>query len=97
MVNFYRRNIPHAAHIQRRLQALIKTNKKKDRTPVEWTNDAREAFDEYKAALSQAVLLAHPKHDAELVLNTDASNVAIGGALQQIVNGEIEPLAFGKS
>ena len=34
MVNLYRRTIPYAANIQRRLQVLIASTKKNDKTPV---------------------------------------------------------------
>lgn len=94
MVNFYRRGIPHAAAIQLRLQCLIKTNKRRDRTPISWTEDAEAAFDEFKRALADATLLAHPRENARLVLCTDASDFAIGAALHQVEGGIIEPLAF---
>lgn len=94
MVNFYRRNIPHAAAIQRRLQLLITSNVRKNNTPVVWTPDAEAAFGEFKAALAKATLLAHPAVGARIVLSIDASDVAIGGALHQWHNGTLEPLAF---
>ncbi len=34
MINFFRRSIPHAAEIQRRLRLLINTNKKNDKTAL---------------------------------------------------------------
>ncbi len=94
MVNFYRRNIPMAAEIQRRLQVLITSNKKNDRTLLRWTPDACKAFEEFKAALSNAALLAHPAADAGIVLCTDASDTAIGGVLHQIHGNKFQPLAF---
>lgn len=94
MINFYRRNIPHAANIQRRLQCLIKTNKKNDKTVIEWTSDADQAFLEFKKALARAVILAHPHPNAEIILSTDASDTSIGATLQQKVNNEKQPLAF---
>ena len=94
VVNFYRRTIPHAAEIQRKLHTIIKTNKKNDQTQLEWTEEAKGAFIEFKTALANATLLAHPKENAELILSTDASDSAIGGALQQKVGKELQPLAF---
>ncbi len=94
MMNFYRRSIANAAQIQTRLQILIKTNKKRDTTPLEWTDDALKAFHEFKHALANATTLAHPDDTLDIILCTDASESAIGGALYQIRNGEREPLSF---
>ena len=51
--------------------------------------------DSYKvfARNPEATLLAHPRPDAKLVLYTDASDVAIGGALHQQAPEELQPLA----
>ena len=57
MINFYRRAMPHVADSQRRLQVLIRSNKKNDKTPLQWTDDATEAFDDFKIALSNATPL----------------------------------------
>ena len=94
MVNFYRRCIPHAADIQSRLQALITTDKKRDKTPLKWTTVAETAFNEFKEALADAATLAHPRESSPIVLSTDASNTAIGAALHQIHGNQLEPLAF---
>lgn len=48
MLNFYRRFLPNAATMQGRLQILVKGNKKNDKTPVIWTDDAEKAFNECK-------------------------------------------------
>ncbi|GFS60772.1 uncharacterized protein TNCV_2001711 [Trichonephila clavipes] len=39
-------------------------------------------------------LLAHPSPSAPLALHVDASDYAIGGALHQVVDSELQPLAF---
>ena len=83
MVNFYRRGIPKAAEIQSRLQQLITTYKKRDQTPVIWTEDAFEAFKEFKDRLAKAAVLAHPEESSDIVLCTDASDIAVGAALHQ--------------
>ncbi|XP_047985266.1 uncharacterized protein LOC125225551 [Leguminivora glycinivorella] len=53
-----------------------------------------EAFETCKYRLAQAALLAHPDSKAELAIQTDASDVAIGAVLQQLRDGIWEPLAF---
>lgn len=94
MLNFYRRFLPSAATKQGKLHALINGNKKHDKTPVTWTPEAEKAFDECKHDLATAALIAHPSHDARLVLHVDASDYAVGAVLQQISNGHLEPLGF---
>lgn len=94
MIQFYRRFIPNAAEVHSRLQVLINGNLKNDKTQIKWTDDALTAFDEYKAALSSAVSLAHPSKHAKLIVATDASATNIGGVVQQIENGTIVPLGF---
>lgn len=39
-------------------------------------------------------MLAHPKEDALLILTTDASSTAIGATLEQVIQGEPQPLMF---
>lgn len=94
MINFYKRFIPHASEIQLPLQNLIVGNKKNDTTPIEWTSDRISAFDNCKTSLAKAALLVHPKPDGELVLMVDASDNAVGAALQQVTGNDMEPLSF---
>lgn len=95
MLNFYRRFIPHSAAQQSRLQSLIITNKKNDKTPIIWTPETTRAFQDTKDSISNTALLAHPSPNAELSLTTDASDYAIGGALHQTLpDGQVQPLGF---
>lgn len=92
MINFYRRFIPHADQMP--LQQLIPGNRKNDKSIIVWSPETKECFEKCKQSLINAVELAHPVHHAELVLHTDASDEAAGGALHQIVNGVLQPLGF---
>lgn len=51
-------------------------------------------FDECKQDLANATFLAHPIQDAKLIIQVDASNFAIGAAINQVNNGQLEPLGF---
>lgn len=93
-INFYRRWIPHAAANQSVLRSLIVGNKKNDRTPLVWTPATEKAFEQTKKDLADATLLHHPVANSELILYTDASDIAIGAALHQRNNDELQPLAF---
>ncbi|CAK1583786.1 unnamed protein product [Parnassius mnemosyne] len=93
MINFYRRFIPQAAKIQAPLNALL-TGAVKASHPVNLNGDSLKAFEECKESLCNAALLAHPDSKAKLGLVTDASDLAIGGVLQQQIGGDWQPLAF---
>lgn len=96
MLNFYRRFIPGAAKIQAPLNALLGDSVKGSH-PVNITGDSLDAFEECKASLCRATMLAHPDVDAKLGLVTDASDTAVGAALQQKKYGKWQPLAFFSS
>lgn len=94
LMNFYRRFLPDAARTQGRLQILIRGNKKKDQSEIEWTDDATRAFEKCKTDLANITYLAHPLSNAQLVLNVDASDFAVGAVLHQINSDQLEPLGF---
>lgn len=93
-INFYRRFIPHAAHKLNILQRLIKGNRKNDTTLLQWDTETTNAFTACKNILAECTYLSHPVSNATLALFVDASNTAVGAALQQLINGEYEPLGF---
>ena len=94
MLNFYRRFLPHAASLQAPLHDILSGPRVKGSHPVSWTPALHTAFDECKASLSQAALLAHPDSTAPLALVTDASSSAMGAVLQQRIQDVWQPLAF---
>ncbi|GFW83629.1 retrovirus-related Pol polyprotein from transposon 17.6 [Trichonephila clavipes] len=84
-----------AAEQQYLLSEFLKGSKgKKDSKPLNWSSEAITAFQRCKQALADAALLAHPSSSAPLVLHVDDSDYAIGGALHQVVDSELHPLAF---
>lgn len=90
MLNFYHRFIPSAASIMLPIYKAL-SNKPKQ---LVWTKELQSSFDEAKAALAKAVTLVHPQPQAPVSLTTDASDNAVGGVLEQRVNGSWQPLAF---
>ena len=52
------------------------------------------AFDALKAALVNATSLAFPCPHQVCILDTDASDIAIGAVLSQTVEGTERPIAF---
>lgn len=95
MINFYHRCLPQAATMQAPLNKFLVNSKKNDTSPISWNSQADEAFQQCKDELSKATLLAHPKPNAELRIVTDASNLAMGAALEQRLPDSMwEPLSF---
>ena len=93
MVGYYRKFLPKAAiHLFHLFEALKGKPKK-----LEWTADCQESFDKTKEALAQASMLFHPRVGAQLALTTDASNLAVGGVLEQRGPKGWEPIAFYSS
>jgi cleavage and polyadenylation specificity factor subunit 1 len=85
MVNFYRQHIPHFSAIMSPLFKLTE--------PFTWTDEANNAFQTIKQALSQVTLLSIPNPNLTYHVFTDASNDAIGATITQ----RNQPLAFYSS
>ena len=103
MFNFYRCFIRKAADIIFPLTNLLEghKNKKKSRSRVRdnsehllWNENAEKAFIASKNAIAQATLLRHPIPGAQLSVWVDASDIAVGGTLNQFFNNNWEPIAF---
>lgn len=94
IINFHKRFIKNASEMQLHLLKLIKGNKKNDRTALDWNPDAEVAFEVCKNSLSEAALLTHPSANATLSVFVDASDVAIGGTLNQTTAAGERPLGF---
>jgi transposase InsO family protein len=60
----------------------------------EWQEEHQRAFDELKAVLSTAPVLAFPLPDAPYVMDTDASLTGIGAVLSQVVEGKEMVLGY---
>ena len=92
MINFYHRFIPNIASILKPLYASLKCTK--PRQTLVWSEEMRHAFENGKAALTNATMLAHPCSNCPMALSCDASDFAVGAVLEQYKNEQWEPLAF---
>ena len=92
LINFYRRFVPRCASILQPLTDLL-SNKRSSKS-FHLSDVALAAFNAIKTALAKAVLLVHPSPDAPYCLMVDASNIAVGGVLQQNINGVWHPVSF---
>ncbi|CAF1357989.1 unnamed protein product, partial [Didymodactylos carnosus] len=59
-----------------------------------WTTQCQIAFETLTSKLSQYPLLAFPDGHSKLQLSTDASDVGIGGVLNQITKHGIRPITY---
>ena len=99
MVNFYKRFIPKAAQIMAPLHAATAgaQTKAAGKKEVKWTPEREAAFQNTKSALIKATRLLHITPGAHLALTTDASDFAVGGVVEQLVQGSWRPLGFYSS
>ncbi|GBL89877.1 Transposon Ty3-I Gag-Pol polyprotein [Araneus ventricosus] len=94
LINFYRRYIKDAAKNQTVLHEYLKFTKKKDKSKILWTKEAKEKFEQCKKDLANAALLSFPNPDSPLALFTDASDYSVGYLLQQFEEDCWKTLAF---
>ena len=90
MINYYRKFIRAAAHHMSHLFEALAGKPKR----LDWNEQMQYAFDSIKHALANATLLHHPDHNLPLAVTTDASDVAIGGVVEQRGPEGWEPLSF---
>ena len=90
MINYYRRFVRAAAHHMYYLFESLGGKPKR----LEWNDKLQFAFDSIKHALANATLLHHPDPSLPLAVTTDASDLAIGGVVEQRGPEGWEPLAF---
>jgi hypothetical protein len=92
VINYYHRFLPGAAAIMQPLHQL--SNKKPASAEIQWSWQQKEAFDNAKKLLAEAVTLHHPTTDGQLILCTDASEFGIGAVLEQRQGNCWIPLCF---
>ena len=90
MVGWYRKFIPNFSHVARPLFQLLKKEAVWD-----WTDECQQAFIKLRDAISKGPVLAIADPNKEYVLQTDASDFALGAILQQADDdGHLHPIAY---
>ena len=92
-INFYHRFVPATAQLLHPLYSAL-VGRPTRTSPVKWLTPMDRAFHDAKTALASATLLVHPRQDAPTAVTVDASDLAIGGVLEQFTDGLWRPLAF---
>ena len=90
LCSYYRKFVQNFAKIAAPLTKLMKADNK-----FHWDADAEESFNELKRKLTQSPILALPRQDGRFILDTDASDFAIGGVLSQVQDGFERVIAYG--
>jgi hypothetical protein len=89
--NFYRRFIGHFSGIAAPLTAKTKNQDQM----FTWGNKTQDAFDQLKTRFTEAPILAVHDPEKDSILETDASDEAIGGCLSQRGDdGLLHPIAY---
>jgi len=89
--NFYRRFIKDYSRVARPLTELTKKTAGK----WSWNQEAEAAFKELKKRFTTAPILAHFDAQRAVIIETDASDFAIGAVLsQRDEEGRLHPVAF---
>ena len=91
LASYYQRFIMGFAKVAAPLTAL--TEKGCD---FEWTESCENAFQTLKCKLVEAPILAYPSRILEdpFILDTDASDVGLGGVLSQVQDGQEKVIAY---
>jgi len=99
LASYYRRFVRDFATLAAPLSELLKEKdealRKKKNRPIVWTARCQLSFETLKKALSNEPVLAQPRPRDPFVIETDASEWAIGCCLLQAdSNGVLHPVAF---
>ena len=87
-MNYHREHLPNLAEIATPLYGLT------GKAPFQWKEEHKKSFESVKQHLLSPEVLALPQNEGEFILDTDASNDAIGGCLSQKQNGIVRPISF---
>lgn len=87
--SYYRRFIANYSHVAKPLTKLTEKNQK-----FNWTTECSAAFERLKHLLITAPILAHPDFRKPFILDTDASNHAIGAVLSQKIGDKEKVIAY---
>lgn len=89
-MNYYRRFISNCATILKPLTDALRGHVRTFRLSTE----VMRAFEYVKRVLDEKMMLVRRKSEAPPAVKADASNIAVGAVLQQLVNSTWEPLSY---
>lgn len=90
MGSYYRRFISGFSQIVKPMVDLTRKDSK-----FKWTNECEQALNNLKKALIGADVMAYPRNKGTYILDTDASDYAIGAVLSQEQDGQEKVISYG--
>jgi len=90
LCNYYRQFVPKFSEIASPLSTLTKKD-----TRFQWSVECDDSFKFLKNVLCKAPVLAYPLSKGHYIIDTDASNVGIGGILSQVQNNKEKVISYG--
>lgn len=89
LCSYYRQYIENFSHVAAPLTKLTKKNVK-----FVWDESCQTAYELLKEKLCSAPILAFPRPGLKYILDTDASDIGIGGVLSQVQDGKERVIAY---
>jgi len=89
LASYYRTFVCNFAAIARPLHNLTKRG-----AVFKWTPECEHAFQQLKQALTSAPILVAPCDEGQYILDTDASDTALGAVLQQEQGGKLHVIGY---
>lgn len=88
LASYYRKFIPKFGDISKPLHSVASKDK------FIWSDKQQSAWASLKNALSDSIILQYPDFQKAFILNTDASDTAVGGVLAQTYESVDKPLCY---
>ncbi|VDI53522.1 Hypothetical predicted protein [Mytilus galloprovincialis] len=89
LCSYYRRFVKGFAAIARPMHKICEKNSR-----FAWNDECQKAFQQLKSALTSTPVLAYPLPNLPFILDTDASDKAVGAVLSQIQDGLERVIAY---
>ena len=86
---YYRKFLKNHSEIAKPLHRLTEKTQK-----FIWSEECSQAFNTLKKMLVEAPVLAHPDFTKPFLLDTDASDMAIGSVLSQVIDGKEKVIGY---
>ena len=94
MLNFYRRFLKDTGALTAPLNRMLSPKHQNKNRELAWDHEGTAAFERVKSALADLAVLSFLVRGVETILECVASDVAVGSALNQVIDGELRPIVF---